>query len=258
MNGPSIEFKNLSISLGAHSALRDISLRIGPGEIIGLIGPNGAGKSTLLRTLSGILTDYTGEIEIGNKCLRAFSTRERARQVTYVGAELETDFPLTALELVGLGTYSMGIKKLSSEDIESIQIVMEDVGCWELRERIFSELSSGERQRVHFARALLQGSKWICLDESFSRLDLHHQAKIGTLLRKYVLRGFSFIFVSHDLNFTTDWADRCILMTEGRVIGEGLTNEVMTEENLRRLYPDAEILLSPHPVSKAMKVYFRG
>lgn len=258
MNAPSIELKNLSIFLGTHSALREISLTLSPGEIIGLIGPNGAGKSTLLRAMSGVLTGYTGEIHIGGKSLRDFTSRERAREVTYVGAELETDFPLTCLELVALGTYSIGLKTLTTDDIERIRLVMEEAGCWEYRDRAFSELSSGERQRVHFSRALLQGSKWICLDESFSRLDLHHQAKIGTLLRKYLARGFSFVFVSHDLNFTTDWADRCILMKEGRILGEGKTNDVMTEVNLRKLYPEAEVLLSPHPVTKAMKVYFRG
>lgn len=253
-----LSLKSVSLTLGKHQALQGVTLDLKPGEIIGLIGPNGAGKSTLLRVLSGILSSFSGEIRIGEKDLRVFSAIERARMITYVGAELETDFPLTTLEVVSLGTYSLGLRKLSKEDLECVRQVMEEAGCWEYRDRILSDLSSGERQRAHFARALLQGSKWICLDESFSRLDLHHQARIGALLRKHLSRGFSFIFVSHDLNFTTDWADRCILMKEGQVLGEGKTNEVMTEANLRKLYPDAEILLTPHPVTKAMKVYFRG
>ena len=142
--------------------------------------------------------------------------------------------------------------------VVSRRAVMEETGCWDYRGRVLTELSSGERQRAHLARALLQGSKWICLDESFSRLDLHHQARIGTLLRKYVSRGFSFLFVSHDLNFTTDWADRCVLFREGSIVAEGPTLEAVNAENLRKLYPDAEIVLTPHPVSGAMKVYFRG
>lgn len=258
MSAPTLFINNVSLTLGKHPALKRVSLDLRPGEIIGLIGPNGAGKSTLLRVLSGILPFFSGEVKIGEKELHSLTTLQRARLITYVGADLETDFPLTAIELVSLGTYSLGLKRLSTKDLEHVRHVMEETGSWEHRDRIFSELSSGERQRVHFARALLQGSKWICLDESFSRLDLHHQARIGALLRKYLAKGFSFIFVSHDLNFTTDWADRCVLMKEGEVLGDGKTNEVMTEQNLRLLYPDAEILLSPHPVTKALKVYFRG
>jgi iron complex transport system ATP-binding protein len=135
---------------------------------------------------------------------------------------------------------------------------MEETECWTFRDRSLRELSSGERQRVHLARALYQKSKWICLDESFSRLDLHHQARIGQLLRAYVKRGYSFLFVSHDLNFTTDWADRCVLLGSGTVFAAGATTEVITEENIRRLYPDADVALTPHPLSGAMKVYFRS
>src|SRR5690606_6042660 len=139
-----------------------------------------------------------------------------------------------------------------------ISEVMEETGCAEFARRPITELSSGERQRVHLARALLQGSKWICLDEALSRLDLHHQARIGGLLRKYLARGYSFVCVSHDLNFTTDWADRCLLLKEGKFVAEGVTKEIMTETNLRKLYPDAEIVLAPHPSTGAMKAYFRS
>lgn len=253
-----VETRDLVIRRGNAEILNRISLRLEPGAIIGLIGPNGAGKSTLLRTLCGLEPPTSGSVLLGEKEIQSFSARERAKFITYVGAEVETEFPLTAIETVALGTYALGLKRLSPSDEKRIHDVMEETGCADFANRALMNLSGGERQRVHLARALLQGSKWICLDESFSRLDLHHQARIGALLRNYLARGFSFIFVSHDLNFTTDWADRCVLIKDGRIVGEGDTKTMTTEANLRKLYPDAEIILSPHPMTGAMKVYFRG
>ncbi len=249
-----LETVDLSLRLGARTVLKGISLALAPGQIVGLVGPNGAGKSTLLRALNGLYPEYGGRVLVGGDDLRALSPAVRARRVTYVGAELETDFPLTVEEFVAMGTFSLG----AAADPAAVRAVLDETGCADYRGRGLNELSSGERQRAHLSRALLQGSKWICLDESFSRLDLHHQARIGRLLQAYVARGFSFLFVSHDLNFTTDWADRCVLLREGRVVAEGPTLATVNVENLRKLYPDAEIILSPHPVSGAMKVYFRG
>lgn len=248
-----IETEGLSLNFGERPVLDGISLVLDPGHIVGLIGPNGAGKSTLLRALNGVYSEVAGTIRIGDAEIHGLAPNERARRITYVGAELETDFPLRAEEFVAMGAFS-----LPSARTPSPKSTMEETGCWDYRGRFLSELSSGERQRVHFARALLQGSKWICLDESFSRLDLHHQARIGALLLKYVDRGFSFLFVSHDLNFTTDWADRCVLLRDGKVLAEGPTANTVNVENIRKLYPDADVVLTPHPVSGAMKVYFRG
>ena len=256
-----IETKDLSLGFGERPVLSDVSLSFEPGRIIGLIGPNGAGKSTLLRALNGVFPECADRIAIGGTALSALPPRERARMITYVGSDLDTDFPLTAEEFVAMGGFSFGGVRESGGPVapaNALRAVMEESGCWAERGRFLAELSSGERQRVHLARALYQGSKWVCLDESFSRLDLHHQARIGALLRKSVARGISFVFVSHDLNFTTDWADRCVLLREGRVVAEGPTAETVNAENLRKLYPDAEIILTPHPVSGAMKVYFRG
>lgn len=253
----SLTLEKLSVTLSGRSIIEDLSLQFPAGKITGIIGPNGSGKSTLLRALNQILPLSSGAIRFGETSLDTLSPRERARWITYVGSELETEFPLSALEWVSLGTFSF-TRSPSMDDHSRVRQQMEEVGCWEYRDRILTELSSGERQRVHLARALVQNSKWICLDESFSRLDLHHQSRMGALLRKYLTRGTSFLFVSHDLNFTTDWADFCLLLKMGKVVAFGATEEAVTEANLRILYPDAEMTLSPHPVTGAMKVYFRA
>jgi iron complex transport system ATP-binding protein len=258
MSAVSIEIKSLEVRYGARAVLDQVSLRFEPGAIVGLIGPNGAGKSTLLRTICGMEPYYRGTVAIGGRDLGGIPVIERAKLVTYVGSEAETEFPLTAFEVVAMGTFPLGLRRLGEEENRRVESAMEETGCREFVHRAIPELSSGERQRVFLARALVQRPAWICLDESFSRLDLHHQARIGALLRRSAARGSSFLFVSHDLNFTTDWADRCVLMKEGRIVDVGETAAVMTKENLRKLYPDADVELSPHPVTGAMKAYFRG
>lgn len=253
-----ITIENLVVRYGERIVTDGLSLVLEPGKIVGLIGPNGAGKSSLLRVLNGLVPAQSGTLRVGESALAKLPPIERARKITYVGAELETEFPIATGEFVALGGYSLERFGSKGDATARLREVMEETGCWEYRDRSLSELSGGERQRAHFARALLQAPDWICLDESFSKLDLHHQAKFGALLRRYVERGFSFLFVSHDLNFTTDWADHCVLLREGKLVADGPTSAVVNEANLRLLYPTAEIVLSPHPVTGAMKVYFRG
>ncbi|MBC7385663.1 MAG: ABC transporter ATP-binding protein [Cryobacterium sp.] len=251
-----LKFSDFELTRG-DSAFSDFNLEFHAGEITGIIGPNGAGKSTLLKALMGTIP-YKGSLKIGNQVLERLTPAQRSRLVTYLGSEIQTDFPLTTLEMVSLGDYALEDASSSEEHLRKIRESMEEVGCWQYRDRLFSELSSGERQRAHFARALSQGPKWILLDESFSRLDLHHQSKLSSLLRTYLGRGYSFVFVSHDLNFTTDVADRCLFLNRGRAVSFGKTSETVTEAAIRDLYPEARFVLFPHPVTGALKVHFRG
>lgn len=258
MDPAKITIENLVIRFGERVVTDNLSLALSPGRITGLIGPNGAGKSTLLRVLTGLVRAESGLLKMGDTHLATLAAAERARKITYVGSELGTEFPLSTREFVALGGFSIERLGSNSNATARLREVMDDTGCWDYRDRALSELSGGERQRAHLARALLQSPDWICLDESFSKLDLHHQAKFGALLRRYVTQGSSFLFVSHDLNFTTDWADDCVLLREGKLVANGPTSEVVNEANIRRLYPSADIVLSSHPSTGAMKVYFRG
>jgi len=236
--------KHLTVSLGCRKIIDDLSFSVHEGEILGLIGPNGSGKSTLLKALSGILIPDGGSVELSGKDVLNQSIFERSRLLTYVSSELFSEFPVTAREFVGMGRGG------------SIESAMKDAGCLELRDRLISELSGGERQRVSIARALSQGSKVICLDESVSKLDLHHQAAMGKVLKKYTASGISFILVAHDLNFTTDWADRSLFLKNGKMIALDQTDLLMNEEFLKKLYPNVELSFIAHPQTGKKKVFF--
>jgi iron complex transport system ATP-binding protein len=134
---------------------------------------------------------------------------------------------------------------------------MEQAGCLALRDRDLQTLSGGERQRVAIARALAQGAKVLLLDESLSRMDLHHQGQMGLFLRNWAKesRG-AVILVSHDWNVATEWADSCLVLQNGARLAQGPVSTTLSRELLDRLYPGAGLELRPSPVTGAPKVFF--
>jgi iron complex transport system ATP-binding protein len=222
--------------------------------VLGVVGPNGAGKSTLLTILGKLLPLEIGNVIFNSKSQNDFSLAEWAKSVTYVGADCISDFPITAHDVVSLGA---SLHFQSQKEINAIaEKVMQELDCWHYRDRLLSKLSSGERQRVAIARARAQQAKVLLLDESLSRLDLHHQAQMGLLFKKWASQGLSIVLVSHDLNFTVDWSDRCLLLKEGKKLVEGPTKEVIIAEWIQKMYPQTEFYFSSHPKKGTSKIYF--
>ena len=210
----------------------------------------------MLKLLAGIIPANaplgSGAIRIQAEELRTFSAAARARMIAYVGAELRTEFPLTAYDVVALGRTCHG----SDRRPDLIQAAMERTSCWSLRGRDVRTLSGGERQLVLLARALAQRSRVLLLDEALSRMDLHHQAMSGALLRSLAEEGYAIILVAHDLNLAAEWASRCILLKEGKLLAQGPIESTLTDLNLSKLYPHARLSVAPSPASGAPKVFF--
>jgi iron complex transport system ATP-binding protein len=236
--------------------LDEVSFEIGRGELVALIGPNGSGKSTLLKILSGLLplAPSGGAVRIQGQDLRSFAPAARARMIAYVSSELRAEFPLRAIEAVALGRTCHG----SEPAPDLVREAMERSSCWALRDRDVRTLSGGEKQLVLLARALAQKSRILLLDEALSRMDLHHQAATGSLLRELCLEGYSVMLVAHDLNLSAEWASRCILLRSGKLVAQGPIVSTLTEKNLAGLYPRAPILVASSPGSGAPKVFFRS
>jgi len=258
--------QGISIQFGEKPTLEDVSFEFGAGQFATLIGPNGSGKSTLLKAVAGILPlqgrGAAGRVRLGDSDFLALDPRARAQAVAYVGAELRADFPLTAIETVSLGRICHGagsLSPLSSLDHELIRQAMERCLCWELRDRDISTLSGGERQLVALARALAQGAKILFLDEALSRMDLHHQARIGAMLRVLVREnGYAVMLVSHDVNLAAEWASTALLLKAGRKVAAGPLSETLTEARLSELYPDSAIGVGRNPFTGSLMVHFRG
>jgi cobalamin transport system ATP-binding protein len=237
--GATLEVEGLGQAYGRRSVLEEIRLRVEPGEIVGLLGPNGSGKSTLVKTLSGVLAHYRGSIRLDGRELRTFSRREAAQVVAVVPQETSFSFPFTALEVVLMGRHPhLGLFAFESDhDFAVARGALERCAASHLASRPIQELSSGERQRVVFARAMAQEARLLVLDEAVSFLDIRHQIELYDLVRELAeQQKTSVLTVLHDLSLAAEYCDRVYLLRDGRIDTAGPTDEVFTYTNLTRVF----------------------
>ncbi len=212
---------------------------------MGILGPNGSGKTTLLRLLSGTRRPLSGRVLLDGRSLDRYSRREIARRIAVVPQETELAFEYTVLEIVLMGRHPhLGLFELEGPaDIAIARDMLQATGTAALENRPFSTLSGGEKQRVVIAAALTQASEILLLDEPTASLDLAYQLEVATLLTELNRNRSVTIAVStHDLNLAASICRELVMVKEGRVIAHGATHDVLTSENVRRLYGvDADV-----------------
>jgi iron complex transport system ATP-binding protein len=224
---------DLSFAYDGRPVLNGVSLVIEAGEFAGLIGANGSGKTTLLRILFGVLP-APGEVWLCGDLLKSLDRREVARRATMVPQDTRIDFAFTAREIVAMGRtpYLGRFTPERAIDREAIAHAMRETGTEELAEQPVTEISGGERQRVHLARALAQETRVILLDEPTANLDLAHQYEALELVREFTRSGGAALAAIHDLSLAARFCDRLLLLSEGRIVAAGLPAEILTESNL--------------------------
>jgi iron complex transport system ATP-binding protein len=224
---------------GAPLVVDGVTLRLADGALAGILGPNGSGKTTLLRLLSGTRRPAAGRVLIADRPLDQMSRREAARQIAVVPQETELAFEYRAIEIVLMGRHAhLGMFTVEGpDDIRIAQDALAATGTGHLADRMFHELSGGEKQRVVIAAALSQSASLLLLDEPTASLDLGYQLEISSLLRTLnQQRGVTMLISTHDLNMAASICRELILMREGRVLAAGATEAVLTPDNIRRLY----------------------
>lgn len=229
-----LEIKNLSVTYQNNvKALEDISVSISSGKLVGIIGPNGAGKSTLLKGILGMV-ERTGSVSFKERPIK-----EVQKQVAYVEQKgnLDMDFPITVLQCVLLGTYpKLGwLKRPGKKEKETALDALERVGMEDFSSRHISELSGGQFQRVLIARTLAQDADLIFLDEPFSAIDIKSEGIIMDQLFELRDQGKTILIVHHDLTKVAHYFDELILLNH-RLIASGKVEEVMTDDNLARVF----------------------
>jgi len=239
--------------------LKNVSLTIASGEVLGILGPNGSGKSTLLKVLMRILVPQQGRVKLFGHAHDAVSQAEISRRVAFVPQETQQAFPFTISEMVLMGRYphhnrTWGPGWESSEDRAVAMQAMSDLGVSHLGGRLITNVSGGERQRAVIARALAQEPEILLLDEPTAFLDLHHQLEIARIIRRLNQeRGLTVVLVSHDLNLASQYCDRLLLLREGEIVAMGSPEEVIAGESLERVY-DCPVLVDRHPQSGQPRV----
>ncbi len=219
--------------------LKDVSLQLEPGRLIGLVGPNGCGKSTLVRAASRGLKPLSGRALLGGKDIWTRSARDFARHVAVVPQDITAPFDMSCLDVVLLGRHPhVGRLHLETASDESVAMTALDaVGALHLATRSIRQVSGGERQRVIIAKALAQVPEVLLLDEPTAHLDVAQQTSILSLVSGLAKeRGMAVLAVLHDLNLAATWCERIAVMDRGSVVAEGPPGEVVTEALLARVW----------------------
>lgn len=224
--------------------LREINFTLEDGQILALIGPNGAGKSTLIKAISGILTPGAGSIELDGRDLIHCRTDVRARLVAVVPQARNLPPAFSAWEVAAMGRtpYLNWLGQISIRDEDLIKQAMQQTGTLEFASRPVGELSGGEQQRLLLARALVQQTPLLLLDEPTSHLDMQYQVHLIHTLRELVdtpqpgQDRRSAIIAMHDLNLVERVADRVILIVNGRIAAAGAPSEVLQPKILSEAY----------------------
>lgn len=239
-----IEVKDASFSYPGQEVFKKLSFHVGKGEIFCIIGPNGCGKTSLLDCILGLQKVNKGEIIAGGRNIIHLHASEIARQMAYVPQLHDKTFPYRVLEIVLMGraSYTGIFASPSPEDFEIAEESLKKVGLDGLKERPYTQLSGGEVQLVMIARALTQKTPLIIMDEPTAHLDFKHELTVLETIVELVRDAeISVIMATHFPNHAFYFRNngirtRVALMNQAAFLAIGEPHEVLTEENLQRLY----------------------
>ena len=242
-----LRLENLCAGYGAADVLCDVSFVLNRGEVCALLGENGSGKTTLLRAICGLLP-YRGSCLLDGREIRSLSDRERARRIGWLSQRGGVPLSLSGLDVVLMGFNPLlgALEYPSVAQRRHALEVMEELGAAEFAQRDFTTLSAGQRQLVLFARTLVRDAELLALDEPDSALDLKRRRFLFGLLRERAARkNCGVLLCSHDVNAALRWADRLLLLREGRLCGDVNLRNASREEleaALRAAYGPLELV----------------
>ena len=233
-----IEIKDVVCGYRNTTVVDHFSATVSSGDILCLLGPNGVGKTTLFKCILGLLPLQGGQIQIDGRNMRDFSAAEFAKLIGYVPQAHTPPFAFQVLDVVAMGrTAHLGLLgRLGKRDMQIATDCLERLGILHLAERIYTELSGGERQMVLVARALAQEPAFLVMDEPTSNLDFGNQARVLQNMHMLAQQGLGIIMTTHhpDHVFSLK-ADVSLMMRAGESLS-GSAEQIITEERLRDAY----------------------
>ncbi len=243
-----IEASDVSVAYDGVPVVDEASLVVRSGEVLALVGPNGAGKSTLLSALAGDIEIENGQVLVDGAPHAEWTPDELAVRRGVLLQQTEGSFPFTVTEIVRMGrTPWVGT---SAEDWDEAvvagSLIETDLAAFP--SRVYMSLSGGERSRAALARVLAQEPRVLLLDEPTSSLDIRHQQLVMGLTRLRARRGDGVVVVLHDLSLAGTFADRVVVMSQGRIVADGPPDHVLTSQLLSEVY-EHPIEIIRHPVT---------
>jgi iron complex transport system ATP-binding protein len=234
-----LEAEQLAVRIGEVDVCRHLDLRINPGDRWGVLGRNGAGKTTLLHTLAGLRRPAAGAVRLDGNALSVLTRRIIARHIGVLLQDHHDAFPASVMEIVLTGRHPyLGPLQWESEaDHAAARAALRAVDLEGMEFRDVASLSGGERRRLGIATLLTQDPEVLLLDEPTNHMDMHHQIRILDLLRRRTANGRrAMLMVMHDPNLVMRYCDHLLLLFGQGETLQGMAAEVLTRQNLERLY----------------------
>ena len=279
-----LSINDLTLSTGHNLLLNNISFGINSGEIVAVIGPNGAGKSTLLNVISGDINTENSKynssknrlsqtnVTFNNQPMHTWNRLTRAKHLAYLTQSSPLNFPYTVTEVVALGRTPHSTSAIENQHI--VNYVMDILDLNDLKKRFYTQLSGGEKQRVHLARMFAQlynlsditeathshinkiqahnnskapsYSRLLILDEPTTGLDLVHKHALMDALLHLAKKDIGILLVIHDFSFAAQYADKVLLLNNGECVAFGDTENIMTKPLLEKVF-NKEVFILTHP-----------
>ncbi|WP_203293942.1 ABC transporter ATP-binding protein [Maricaulis parjimensis] len=226
-----LSLQDLRFGYGERRLIDGLDLDFPAAGLTALVGPNGAGKSTCLKLAAGLLEPATGHVSLDGVHLSTLSPRERARRIGYLPPDGRSAWPMTVEAVVALGRvpWRKPLRQLSPEDQTAIEAAMEQTGVAALADRRVDSLSSGEQARVLIARTLAGEGDVLVLDEPTAALDIHHQLVVMDMLKQAATSGRHVLLAVHALDLAARYADRVIVLANGKVRADGPPGQALSE-----------------------------
>lgn len=231
--------ENLDVGYERKKVVENVNINAMRGQMICLLGPNGAGKTTILRTLTGLLAPLKGTVLINGNDVEHTGKDALAKELAVVLTELLSLGYLTVFEIAAMGRFphTNYFGKLTEYDIKIVNDALTAVDAYQLKDRCFSELSDGEKQKVMIARALVQQPRLIVLDEPTSHLDVKHKVEVIRILQKLCAeKGITVILSLHDIDLAIKACQNVLLVRGGEIVAKGTPEEVILDGTIQKLY----------------------
>lgn len=234
-----IKVENLYFGYNNKNILENINLEFEQGHMYALLGRNGSGKTTLLKLILGLLNTQSGNIKLEDKKTSEITIRELSKLIAYVPQSEEVLSGIKVIEIVVMGRnpYLNLFEMPAEKEYKLAAKALENLGIGHLAQENYSQISGGERQLALIARALVQETKFILMDEPISNLDIRNQhdvlLKIKTIAKDL---NIGILFSIHDPNLAMKYSDRAVMLSEGKILHFGETKEVLCQKSLLEVY----------------------
>ncbi|MGJ1227872.1 heme ABC transporter ATP-binding protein [Sphingobacterium siyangense] len=251
-----LRVEKINYEVNGRKLLKDITFQVRKGEILAVLGANGAGKSTLMGVLCGEKKPDSGAVHLNGKALSAYEPAALAKCRALLSQQQQMTLSFNVEEIVLMGRYPHYKNTPKHQDYKIVAETMELCGVSAFAERDFLSLSGGEQQRVHLARILAQiwdnPDALLLLDEPISALDLHYQQKVLAIARALARKGFMVVLIVHDVNFAAMYADRILMLKNGRKLFHGTPVEVLAQKEIYTIFSvESNVIMNP----KTLKPY---